>query len=59
MYLLFSGFHFYPSGGWNDYEGSYGTAEDAVKAAASIDCDWWHVACGENIVESGIRPDPY
>lgn len=59
MYLLFTGFNYYPSGGWNDFHDSYCSSTEATKAAASIDCDWWHVVLDDHIVESGQRPDPY
>ena len=35
-YLAFYGQEFYPSGGWNDYEGDYDTKEAAVSAMEQL-----------------------
>lgn len=46
-YLVFAGDQYYPSGGWNDFKGSYLTQEDAwdalVQLFATSGCDWCHV----------------
>jgi hypothetical protein len=57
MYLLFAGEHHYPSGGWEDFRGAYAELADAVEAAASSACDWWHVADAAThvVVKSGRR----
>jgi len=39
-YFLFSGSHYYPSGGWSDFKGSFATIEDALRADRK---DWWHI----------------
>ena len=46
-YLLFMGSHYYPSGGWHDYVGSYSNLESAREYAKSnlnrsIN-DWWQI----------------
>lgn len=46
-YLLFAGDHYYPSGGWNDFVGSFDTAREAMEWAESKAIkdsdDWAHV----------------
>lgn len=37
MVALFAGYHYYPSGGWDDFEGTYETVEAAQEAAAKAD----------------------
>jgi hypothetical protein len=58
-YLLFCYSQYYPSGGWNDFEGSFDTIEDAQNAAHG---DWWHIvdtedgrtcASGSNLKNNG------
>ncbi len=43
-YALFAGQDYYPSGGWDDFQSSHDTADQAVTAltatAATSDCDW-------------------
>ncbi len=48
MFLLFAGDTYYPSGGWEDYRGSFATLESAVDAAKGW--DWYHVVAGGVIV---------
>lgn len=45
MFLLFSGNHCYPFGGWNDYIGQYDTLAMAQKVARDTksSADWFHV----------------
>lgn len=47
-FMLFAGFDYYPSGGWNDSIASFGNVEDAQKhyAEHSLASEWgWsHVA---------------
>jgi hypothetical protein len=52
MYLLFTGDIYYPSGGWRDFEGAFASLEQAREYAREIDCDWWHIVLGDEIVES-------
>lgn len=40
-YLLFKGAEFYPSGGWDDFEGDYETIQEAKDNTQ--DCDWWQI----------------
>lgn len=47
MYLLFSGEHYYPSGGWQDFDGRYSTLNDAHKEAKKINGRWWHIVSEE------------
>ncbi len=35
-FLLFAWPHYYPGGGWNDYEDSYDTLEEAKAAASPV-----------------------
>lgn len=47
-YLLFAGGFYYPSGGWDDFRGSYSTPEEAKEVAESLTyIDWWHVVDSE------------
>lgn len=41
-YLLFSGDHYHPEGGWFDLLGSFDRLEDAVLASPS-GADWFHI----------------
>jgi len=40
-YWLFAGYNYYPSGGLNDFRGSFKTMVDAVKAIGRK--DWFHI----------------
>jgi (2Fe-2S) ferredoxin len=49
-YLLFSGDHYYPSGGWKDFCGDYDSAEEAVQYLKEkclkdyyMSGSWYHV----------------
>ena len=42
-YLLFSGSHYYPEGGWNDFIGAYPTIELANEKIKITSNDWFHV----------------
>ena len=46
-YFLFYGDWYYPSGGWDDFSGSYADAEGAIieakRRAAETSFVWWHV----------------
>lgn len=56
-YFLFGGDQYYPAGGWDDFKGSFETAEDAWRAA-SIGWDWWHIVdttSGEIVEDSQAR----
>lgn len=57
-YLLFAGSNYYPSGGWDDFEGSFDSAAEALAAVPSIrvrrEPDWFHVIdsqTGERVLE--------
>jgi hypothetical protein len=41
-YALFSGSYYYPCGGWDDFAGTFDTAEEAL-AAKFAGHDWWQV----------------
>lgn len=44
LFLCFAGNNYYPSGGWDDFQGAYPTVEAAVEKAESLEyCDWYHV----------------
>ena len=46
MFLLFGGYTYYAGGGWNDYLGSYFTADEAIidgQAFMPDRIDWFHV----------------
>jgi len=55
-YLLFCGDRYYPSGGWEDFKGSFNSIEDAIAAAQGfaethdsfLVCDWYHVVDTQN-----------
>lgn len=34
-FMLFAGYHYYPSGGWQDFVGFFDTLDEARKAAAN------------------------
>jgi len=54
-YALFAGDYYYPSGGWNDFRGSFETVEAAVDAVAPH-YDWYHVVdltTGELVKDQG------
>ena len=59
MFLVFAGSFYYPSGGWDDYQETFETAEEAVRYAKSLYEDWWHVVeLGKGEVFWGKRNDP-
>jgi hypothetical protein len=55
MYLVFAGYHYYPSGGWSDYQGSYSSEKEALQAIANLSYDWWQIVCGEEIINQGHK----
>ncbi len=55
MYMLFTGYSYYPSGGWNDYAGSYSSEKEALEAAANREGDWWHIVYDDKIIADGRR----
>lgn len=42
-YALFSGYHYYPNGGWEDFKGFFESVEDAAASLVGKRADWWHV----------------
>lgn len=46
-FLLFAGIYYYPSGGWNDFYGSFDTVEEATAAYEAYAKDkmdpWGHI----------------
>lgn len=43
-FLLFAGYNYYPSGGWDDFKGSFSSREEAIKYAKGLaDYDWVQV----------------
>lgn len=59
-YLIFTGSHYYPCGGFGDYVGTEDTQEAAESVALELCHDWWQVCVfdGEalKMVSSGGRP---
>ena len=54
MYMLFTGNHYYPRGGWEDYEDSFTSETDAIVHFESMNYapDWGQVVCGGRIVKN-------
>lgn len=42
-YLLFGGDTYYPSGGFEDYIGSFKTLDEAIERVKNQNIDWWHI----------------
>lgn len=42
-FLVFSGDHYYPGGGWSDFKGSYDTADEARVAASGTGHEWTQI----------------
>ena len=40
-FLLFAGSNFYPSGGWQDFQGKLATLEDVLQAVKAY--DWYDI----------------
>jgi len=53
-YMLFAGDHYYPSGGMNDFKGTFDTVLEAVMRIG--DNDWWHVYDIQK--DQKLDPDP-
>lgn len=43
MFLVFAGYHYYPSGGWDDFAGRCDTLAEARQIAEKTDGDWWQI----------------
>jgi hypothetical protein len=43
QFLLFAGYHYYPSGGWDDFSNSYDTVKEAAIAYQKTGTDWGQV----------------
>jgi len=70
-FLVFGGDYYYPAGGWDDFQDSFDTAEDAFALARKLvettevtvgsytynraDCDWTHVVDAA----TGMRLDSF
>lgn len=39
-FLVFQGYHFYPTGGWNDFRQSFNSKEDALLWIAKNPMEW-------------------
>ena len=52
-YAIFAGSYYYPSGGWNDFKGSFTTERLALLYVANMPrCDWFQIVdleTGENL----------
>lgn len=56
-YLLFIGSAYYPSGGWDDFKGSFQTLDEAIEAKNRYRTeDWWHIV---SLIESAIVAQGY
>lgn len=57
MFLLFGGEIYYPYGGWEDFQGAYGSLELARAAVEKADVRWWHIVdvSAGKIVEDGLK----
>jgi hypothetical protein len=42
-YMTFAGEYYYPSGGMNDFRGSFDTLDEAIGFIEALDYDWMHV----------------
>jgi hypothetical protein len=42
-YLVFGGMMYYPSGGWDDYQNSFDSMDDAEYWLSTHTFDWWHI----------------
>lgn len=45
-YLLFTGYNYYPSGGWDDFNSAWDTleeAKDAGEVTVNTGADWAHI----------------
>jgi hypothetical protein len=42
-YMLFAGDTYYPGGGWNDYQESFSSTEEAIEYLARISYQWAHI----------------
>lgn len=48
-YLLFCGYQYYPSGGWEDFAGSYDSIREAILSIIDIHFDWYHIVDTETM----------
>jgi hypothetical protein len=42
-FVLFQIYDYYPEGGWNDFVGSFDSAQEAFETAGNLSGDGWHV----------------
>lgn len=54
-FLVFGGYDYYPSGGWEDYQSAFDTLEEAKTFIQSptSELDWYHVVDTHSL-DSGI-----
>lgn len=50
--MLFAGCNYYPYGGWEDYQGTFETVEEAVKKLMGL--GWAHIVMGGEIVKRAL-----
>ena len=53
-YALFAGYQYYPNGGWDDYQGSFDSVAEALKALTDITQQWYQIVdltTGEQVEE--------
>ena len=42
QFIVFAGDNYYPGGGWDDFQGSYETLQEALTEAPALG-EWWHI----------------
>lgn len=42
-YLVFSGYFRDPTGGWDDYVGTFDTLDECRDVIKNADDQWWHI----------------
>jgi hypothetical protein len=42
-FYLFAGYNYYPAGGWDDFNDSFDSVDEAIKIGKEHPGDWYHV----------------
>jgi hypothetical protein len=55
-YLVFYGYHFYPRGGWEDFEDEFNTIEEAIEYIKNKEphYNWAHIVFENKIVMNAV-----
>lgn len=49
-YLVFAGYYYYPSGGWDDFVDFAESIDIGIQKARNVDYnDWWHIVDSETM----------